>query len=236
MPITTIAGACRYQYGGSFIALQIITGSGTYIPSQGTISIEVSCIGSGGGAGGVQGAVLMKGASAGGGSGAFCRKYISPCAASYDYDVGRGGLGGDGPTPSAGTNGASTSFGGILTTSGGMASVSDVADSGASALTVLGGGPGLKASGGDFNSAGLPGGTAFNFATLGAAFASDYLSGAGGDRPGYGSGGAAIRGGSSDGNPGSGYGSGGGGAVTNDGTSRNGGAGADGVIIVVEYS
>lgn len=236
MSVTTITGAHGFQYGGGWIASKIITGTGTYTPSPGTSSIQVTCIGSGGGAGGVKGVILMKGASSGGGSGSFCSKYITPVAASYSYDVGLGGPGGDGATPNSGEDGSSTFFGGILTAPGGTSSSFVTADSGAAALTAIGAGPGTVGTGGDFNSAGLPGGTAFNFATLGVLFASDCVSGAGGDRPGFGSGGAAIRGGSSNGANGGGYGSGGGGATTNGVTSRDGGTGADGVILIAEYS
>lgn len=61
-------------------------------------------------------------------------------------------------------------------------------------------------------------------------------SGAGGVTILGGTGGAMQRGGSADGLAGQGYGAGGGGAMTNSATSRNGGAGADGVIIVTEFS
>lgn len=230
----TIQGQPSCPSSGAFMAMKILTGTGTYVPTPGTISIDVVCVGSGAGAGGILGVIAMKGVSPGGGAGSFCRKYITPVAASYTYEVGIGGPGGEGASAGEGEDGSNTFFGAVLTAPGGIHSVAGTADSGTSAVTILGGSAGSMATGGDFNSAGIAGGMAINLATL--ATSSDYVSGAGGDRPGFGTGGAAQRGGSADGLSGQGYGAGGGGAMTNGVTSRNGGAGADGVIIITEYS
>lgn len=237
MAITTIMGVA-FQYGGSLISLKILSGSGTYTPSAGCAMIDVTAIGAGGGGGGVKGVILLKGVSAGGSSGGFSRKLISPVVPGfgYAYSVGAGGAGGVGATPAAGADGGATTFGSVITCPGGTGAPGVTADSGVAAITYAGAGIGSPATGGDFNSAGMPGGMGWNFVTLGVAFGNDCVSGAGGDRPHYGSGGPSIRGGSSDGNAGGGYGGGGGGATTNGTTSRNGGAGADGVIIVAEYS
>lgn len=237
MAIQTVSGVAT-QYGGSLIAMRILSGSGTYTPSGNCNMIDVVAIGAGGGGGGVKGVILLKGVSAGGSSGGFSRKLISPVVPGlgYAYSVGAGGTGGAGASPAAGADGGSTTFGSVLTCPGGMGAPGVTADSGAAAITYPGAGIGAAATGGDFNSAGIPGGMGWNFVTLGLAFGSDCVSGAGGDRPHYGSGGPSIRGGSSDGNTGVGYGGGGGGATTNGVTARAGGAGMDGVIIVSEYS
>lgn len=201
------------------------TGAGTYTPTSGMVQCMVECLGGGGGAGGSAPASLA--CSPGGGSGGYCRKLYTAAqiGGSKALVVGAGGAGGVGAAN--GSNGADTTFNaGALTAGGGVGSVfTTVID------TDLGG-VGGSASGGDLNIAGTAGGLSMAGVATGNTIG---YSGIGANSI-YGSGGAAIRVKvSSNGNNGTGYGSGGSGASATNPNSRNGGSGADGIIIITEY-
>lgn len=221
--------------GGSLIVIKFLTGTGTYHPWAGTVSIDVICIGDGGGGGGVHGVLLKTGAAGGGEAGTYARKFITPVGTGYAYDVGVGGAGGLGLDSTGGGDGNGVNFGSnLIVAPGGQGAGTMTADSGLGAAMILGARSGQVATGGNFNEAGEPGGMAINLSTIGLSV--DYVSGCGGSRFGYGTGGASIRGGSSNGNAGTGYGSGGGGATSTGTAHRDGGSGAPGIIVIYEYS
>jgi hypothetical protein len=108
--------------GGTEMPSQLffITGSVTYTPSAGMVSVLVECVGGGGGGGaafGIAGAGNNS-AGGGGGSGGYSRGLFSAAevGASQPVTIGAGGAAG---ATGAGGPGGITSFGGLLTANGG---------------------------------------------------------------------------------------------------------------------
>lgn len=226
---SAVSGSAASQTG-RLIGFQVLTGSGTYVPTTGATAAYVTPVGAGAGAGGVPVAAgeLQSTAtvSSGGGGGAWASKYIAVLAASYAFAVGTRGTGGAiGSNP--GVNGGTTTFGSpaVLTAPGGTASLAGAASG------TMGGLGGALATGGDTNTKGMKGWPAVSGFTR--------ASGAGGSTP-WGTGGGATNaagGATASGEAGSGYGSGGGGAYSATASAgAAGGDGADGVILVWEYS
>lgn len=189
----------------------------TWTKPSGLKYIIVEVQGAGGGG---RGSTTDASENAGGGGGGYAKKLIAAATlgATETATVGTGGTGGDGATQVNGAAGGNSTF----TVSGG----STITGNGGSGSNTAEGGAGGSASNGDIN---IPGG-------------------GGGSAGGVSTGFSGFGGGSMFGNPtlapndideagitGQGYGSGGSGA-SNAGTSdRNGGSGANGVIIVTEY-
>lgn len=202
------------------------TGSGTYTRPAGISSILVECQGGGAGGGGITAAATTIAVASGGGGGGYCRKWYSAAASSYSYAVGAGGAGGVGATN--GTNGGNSTF--DVMTGGGGNGGALAGGIVASAVGITLGGGGGVATGGDLNSPGGSGGNGLNITTQTAA----------------GVGGASFWGHQSanqgattaNGSTSRPYGGGGGGALGGlaGGTTQNGAVGADGVIIVWEFS
>lgn len=207
--------------GGIAGRTQIFTASGNFTVPQGVVSVVVEVVGGGGGggasgdgsAGGVSGNV-----GGGGGAGGYGYKRISGLTPGSVIAVTIG-AGGVAPANSGGGIGGSSSFGGLITCTGG--------GGGTYGVTTLGlGGPGGTASGADLT---IPGGTG-GFA--GPNVTSVTLSDA--ERI-YSRGGVTGKGfgtvtWSGTGSAGQGYGSGGGGASGGSGTA--GGTGASGLVLV----
>lgn len=206
---------------GRLLNIQTFTSSGTYTKTAGTNSIEVQCQGAGGGGGGVNWTV-GQGAGGGGGGGGYGIYYgavTSPVAVT----VGVGGIGGIGSTSTPATAGGTSSFGAIISCTGGGLGDGMPSTSGSSGA---GGGRGGISSGGTVNGGG---GGAADVRVVDGIWTLTSM----GANSLYGGGGAA--GFSSNGSNAIGYGAGGGGAAA-DNASRDGGAGANGIVIVFEYS
>lgn len=213
---------------GAFIGTQVLTASGTYTPTAGTKTVRIELLGGGGGGGGVLASGGGRaGSGGGGGAGGYLIKTFSGVTGTYTVTVGAGGAGGVNGTN--GGNGGSTTFvngGTTYTAFGGtggtfMLAVNNAGDN------VAGGAGAVVSTNGDINGAGAPGlyGTSVNGA--------NGSSGNGGSTL-YGGGGVGISA-SGAGIAGAGFGAGGSGAFDIINTSRTGGAGKGGVIIIYEY-
>jgi hypothetical protein len=202
--------------GGGLQSVQVFTSDGTWTKPSGITKIVVEVVSGGGGGGAASVNSVIGG---GGGSGGYGKKLIDVTAiASETVTVGAGGAassGGDGGDGGTSSFGAHVSV--VSTFTGGIANgVASIPSGGAS-------------TGGDINVVGQRGnrGGSSSFAvTANGGDGASCIYGAGGRR--------GIAGGSGD--PGGGFGAGGGGGFRDTATTRNGGAGAAGVVIVWEYS
>lgn len=169
-----------------------------------------------GGAGG-PGVTTANSVTAGGSAGGYSEELLaaSVLGATETVTVGSGGRGGWGGTAENSVAGLSSSFGSLLSATGGALSSGNTP-----------GTPGTG-SGGDLN---LAGGYGFVGVTTGAAA---LTAGVGGSSQ-LGRGGYVANNGTQGGN-GSGYGSGGSGVGCTDGADKSGGAGMPGIVIVTEY-
>jgi len=94
-----------------------LTGSGTWIPPAGLKVLRVICIGGGGAGGGADITVAaVCSAGGGGGSGAFTERTLETIPAEVIWSVGVGGIGVSG---AIGNPGGTTDFGGLCTAGGG---------------------------------------------------------------------------------------------------------------------
>ncbi|WP_319461212.1 hypothetical protein [Micromonospora sp. RTP1Z1] len=102
--------------------VQAFTQSGTFKVPAGARWIRAYGVGGGGGGGGVTGAASGTGAAGGGGGGGYCESVWSAgeLPAEVQVTVGAGGAGG---AFGAGLNGGDTSFGGLWTAGGGLSAV-----------------------------------------------------------------------------------------------------------------
>lgn len=150
----------------------VITASGSFIPTVGAKSLEVTVTGGGGGGAGA-GAVANAGGTCGGGGGSVVHVFQSPLAASYPVTVGAGGAGGAGGAADGGV-GVSSSFGVLSATggeggqpvapsgrlrgvAGGVGSGGDLALRGGWSSSKAAGSDAFSLSGGSYWGGGLPG-------------------------------------------------------------------------------
>jgi len=199
--------------GGGALAKQTdvftLADNATYTAPANTQWVKVTCVGSGGGAVGSTGRRCT-----GGGGGGVAIKWLAMTAGqTLTYTL----LGGGAATVSSGSLTITTITGGA----GGAGTTTVYANSSTS------GPAGGTASGGDINITGGSGGTSYGSSTT----VATNFSGAGGDSPGFGSGGSALGSTAANGSAGTGYGGGGGGSH---GTNNNA-SGAQGVIIFEAY-
>lgn len=214
------------------VNLEFFQTSGTYTPPAGLIAALVICVGGGGGGGsaGTTAAAPAKSIGSGGGGGGVAISVLSAGAigASQAYTVGAGGAGGvTGPSGNSGSAGGATTFG-ALSGSGGIGG--NVANLSSAAVTIFGERAGGGATGGQIALSGGAGGGA---KTDGSSGTSGYGGAAlfGGQRAGT----FQSTGGSS-GLSGAPVGGGGSGAVNLGGqSSRVGGNGAAGAVIILEF-
>lgn len=203
----------------------LTSGSGNWSPAAATRYFIVELVGGGGAGGGCTGAASNCGLGSGGSGGGYaCKKYDAPLAASYAYAVGAGGAG---ASNAAGNDGNNSTFDTITAAAGKGGSVLAIGTSAVTTLpaTIAGGG----AVGGDLN---IPGGPCGAGIRLDGA---NGVSGAGGNSF-LGTGGAPRRTNAASA-AGSSYGSGGGGAFqAGSASARAGGNGANGIIIIHEFS
>ncbi|EKD7755881.1 hypothetical protein OSG00_000662 [Shigella sonnei] len=229
-----LTGGLGANIVGRLIGVKVITTSQTYTPSTGTKAIVAEVIGGGGGG---QGAGSVRVVGGGGGSGAYVKALITSLASSYAITIGSGGIGSASTAAGQQSNpGGTTTFGSIITCTGGLGGISDQTVAATTGSYCLAGGG--------------QGGTATTVATtgvdfiitqngsrgsFGAALHPNYLGGNGGVSPlGSGGRGGATAPADATFNA-SGYG-GGGGGNTSLSTAASGGNGSPGVVIVWEYA
>lgn len=194
----------------SLPTMQVFSSSGTFTVPTGITKVKVTVIGGGGGGGYSAGTSDPSGGGGGGGAAIKTISGLTP-GGTIAVTVGTGGAGG---TSGTGTAGGTSSFGTYCSATGGSGG-------GASSSNAASGGSGGVGSSGDLNIGGGGGGGAMSYVRNVAGAGGSSIMGGGGKGVGSSSSRSAEDGRS--------YGGGGGGAI-----SGNGGAGADGVVIV-EY-
>jgi len=220
-----------FPLGYAFLSRTVILqGTTTYTVPSGTRAILVQCQGAGGQGGGVVDAATNSAGGGGGGSGAYSEKLIlAPKLTAYTVAVGAGGTG---ASAANGNVGGDTTFDSpsVCTAKGGAGGLADTVTT--IGVGGLGGAGGASASGvGDVKHDGQPGGAGLRLA------AAQALGGFGAPSR-FGGGANSIK---TAGNGASAsslnYGGGGGGAVNlSSDANHDGGAGANGVIIVWEFA
>ncbi|HET8871269.1 MAG TPA: hypothetical protein VFM48_12565 [Aquabacterium sp.] len=228
---------------GRLIGVRVFgAGSYTYTPTAGTNAVLVEWVGGGGGGGAAITTTGNTGCIAGGGgSGGYARSFITSGFSGVTITVGAGGSGGAALSSNYGSNGGQTSFGSLVVVGGGYGGQG----TGFGLAEVwIGRTPGIggAATVGQIKSGGATGGWGMmqkNSVGRSGEGANSY----------FGGGGSAVLfyypsvTSAPNGKDGNGYGSGGsGGAYFYDGTFPpsseygGGGRGADGIVIVYEYS
>ncbi|MFS2112231.1 hypothetical protein ACCC88_21255 [Sphingomonas sp. Sphisp140] len=220
------AGAGGSGTAGGLIGIQTFTSSGTYTPSAGTASVVVELVGGGGAGGGSAATSGAQGAAgSGGSSGSYARARFTTGFAGVAVTVGTGGA----PTSAAslGNAGSASSFGALVTAPGGLGGNPGFATT--PGVIVGGTTPGPISTGGNLmNTAGNPGHHGFVLTT--------------GMVVGGNGGGSVFGGGGNGGGNGAGLNglapgaAGGGASGIAASAARNSGAGANGLVIVYEYS
>lgn len=201
-----------------------ITSSGTYTPTPGMRAAFVQVQAGGGGGGGSTGAGAGSAAGSGGSGGGYSEGYFlaAEIGGSQAVTIGSGGAGGANGS-SNGTAGTASSFGTLLTATGGSFGGS----TGNSTLIVRGAPPDGAGGGSGTTQNGQNGSIGTIFGTT-----STAVAGSGGSsRLGLG---GVGRNEGSNGFAGQGFGAGGAGAASA-AANQVGGAGAPGIVIVTEY-
>ena len=213
--------------GGAAPVTQVFTASGTYTPTADMVSCLAFVVGGGGGSGGT---TSNGDAGSGGGGGGGCAIELLSAAdigASQAVTIGAGGSGGT--SSNQGGTGGTSSLGALLSATGGVGSLT-----GNGGSTTKLGGVGGAGTGGDLNLTGEAGEPPYHYDGVSG---SEIISGRGGSSF-FGTGGegrALAVSGSAVGQPGNLYGGGAGGSLTDSATDRAGGAGAAGVVYIVEF-
>lgn len=217
-PIITGAGFIKN------VTKQVFTSGGTYTPTTGMVYCVIEAVAGGGGGGGANGAGAP---AAGGAAGSYSRSVITAATigSSQTVTIGAGGTAGANTGGTGGAGGA-TSVGSIITTNAGNGGVGSSSASGTSQVA---GGVGGTVGTGDITIAGGNGeGGSYVSATAGkSGNGASSLLGVGGFGF-YGLAASAPAAGSAA----SGYGAGGSGGF---GSSKLGGVGAPGLVIITEY-
>lgn len=209
--------------------IQVITSTGTYTAPAGLTYAFVELAGGGGGSGGCATTSAGNGsAGAGGGGGGYASKILSAATigASQSVTIGDGGTAGAAGANNGG-NGGTTSFGAIMSATGGA-----LGQGGAQSTATrpwIAGGVGGVGSGGDVNIAGQGGGWGFVCPTVGSGgFGGSSMLGGGAS--------STVTGTAIAGTAGPVYGGGASGASCGPSQTQQAGAvGGKGVCIVTEY-
>lgn len=224
-----IAGFAVLDY--RLIKVSILTGSGTWTPTNGCRAAYVECVGAGGQGGGAATSSTQVSVGGGGGGGAYAASWITGVSATVAYVCGAGGSGA--AAGATGTVGADTTWGATVVVAKGGAG-GGVMAAGTTLASQAGGAGGAAAScTGDLKVTGSIGDKGIRLSTTqgwsGDGGAAPYLGtvGANGVVSAVGTAGAAAVA--------TAYGSGGSGAATLS-TSAAGGAGAAGIIRVWEFA
>jgi hypothetical protein len=204
------------------------TSSGTFVKADypWLRAIRVKCVGAGGGGRGREAGDNQGG---GGGGGGYAEKFITDIAgldATVTVTRGNGGPGGIAASiPGNGTNGGTSSFGSLLSASGGQGCASTT------------GGAGGSGTGGDLNMSGNRGDADGSFSGL--IVAQQLRRGRGGDSPlgwGFGENYASAGGaGGAQGRDGINFGGGGSGGIAGS-SDQPGGSGSAGIVVVELYA
>lgn len=101
---------------GRLLNVRIFTASGSYTPTAGTNSVIVELLGAGGAGGGIPVSPSYGAGAPGGGGGGYGRKRITSGFSGVMVTIGTGGIG---VANNTGNNGGSSSFGSLLTCTGG---------------------------------------------------------------------------------------------------------------------
>lgn len=219
---------------GRLIGVQRFTSNGTYTPTSGTTRVVIEAVG-GGGAGGGAGTTGagQYSVGAGGASGSYSIALFTSGFSGLSVTVGSGGTG---VLAGTGNTGGATSVGTIITAPGGAGGGVVAATAGPvlagggipGAVGVITGGTTIKLSQGTHGGANLLS-TASTTTAYGPMGGASPVNGGAAGITANSDGSVAVTGA---------YGAGGGGASNNAslGTSRTGGAGTAGIVIVYEYS
>jgi hypothetical protein len=211
------------QAVGRLLNIQVLTASGTYVPTPGMNNARVRGGGGSGGSGGAAATSSTQTAAGGGtAAGSYFDAWLSAATIGASQSVTIGAAGAAGAAGGVGGAGGSTSFGALLAAGG-----SPGGPAGTAVLTTASGlnsagQPGAIASGGNIlNATGSP-------ATPGI-MSGGTIAGTGGSSP-FGAGGPVSS-------PGTGYSAGSGGSVNGiSSAAKVGVVGVQGVIIVEEYA
>lgn len=232
------SSAFRLVTPGLRTSLQVFTSSGTYTEPADLVGALVTSTGGGGGGGGADAssATDSYAAGGGGGAGATCVEYLaaSEIASTETVTIGAPGTAGSATSGTNGSAGGNTTFGALHTAAGGSGGTG--ANPGATTTTAGAGGAGGACTGGDINLTGGPGRTG---RPLSGPNSFIQVGGGDGGTGSWGSstsGGIASSSGATAGSAGASYGSGGGGAgLHTTTTGAAGGAGAGGIVTVLEF-
>lgn len=199
------------------IKKQIFTASGTYTPSTGMLYAIVEVVGGGAGGGGSSSGNSY---GTGGGAGGYGRSWLSAATigASQIVTVGGGSAGANSGGNSPAGNGGTSSFGSLISVTGGTGGNTNTAASNTFTVGPSGG----VSSSADVNNGGEAGDAGISFTSVNAkgGKGGNSLFGGGGKEGVGGPGSAAVA-----------YGAGGGGGAI----ASGGGAGGGGIIIITEF-
>lgn len=219
-----------FEAAGRVINVRVFTANTSFTPTPGTKAVDAFVQAGGGGGGAAQstGAGQMA-AGAGGGGGGWARKRITAGFAGASIVVGAGGAIGNGGNGGAGGN---SSFGAFISAVGGAGGSFGFSGP-TGTVSIQGSGPGGTASGGDYNGTGEGGLYAvYNAVTPTSGRGGGSYFGGG---PNWVTTSAALNG-ASLGIPFYGTGGSGGACGVSQPGAATGGAGVQGVCIVVEYA
>lgn len=213
---------------GRLINVQTFTASGTYTPTAGTKSVVVEVVGGGGAGGGTTASSASQASVAGGGGGgAYSKSRLASGFSGAAVTVGQGGTG---VTGGNGGNGGASSFGALLSASGGIGSPLAITYSTFPQFAGYGAGGSVGVGGNIVNAGGSYGTSGFMGNLTG------VVSGSGGGTT-LGGGANAVVSATANGNAGATPGAGGsGGSTLASGAAKSGGNGAAGIVIVYEYA
>jgi len=227
---STLLANLKTATTGRLLNVQTFTASGTYTPSPGTTRILLKGQGAGGGGGGALATAAGQiSVGIGGAAGSIGESFITSGFAGATVTIGAGGTAG---SIGAGGNGGSSTFGALMTLTGGTGGAAATA----AAVINSPGATCVAGSGGNIlNLAGQ------NSAQAACSFAAGFVVGSAGANSLYGGGGGAggtgVGASVSNGLPASGRGSGGGGSAAGAGVGGStGGTGAGGIFVVYEYA
>jgi len=214
---------------GRLTGVRVITSSGTYTPTPGTKNILVEVLGGGGGGGGAQAGNGFASFGAGGAAGSFAKGWFTNLLASYLVTIGAGGKGGGGTEN--GNSGGTTSFGSLISASGGNPGQTAAAGTDPYIMGSLG-------TSGTVTGGNVISNPSQNTGGFGFRLSASVCSGGTGSDSNYGRGGDAAASTNRAGRNATGKGAGGGGgrAVAQAGTPYVGGDGSDGIVLVWEFA
>jgi hypothetical protein len=212
---------------GSPLAVVVISATSVFTPTASATCAFFECWGGGGGGGGTsQGGAGSAAAGGGGGAGGYSAKFVAAITGSvYSITIGASGAGG--PAASSGGTGGSTLVSTVISAAGGVGGA--VMNASTFFLPVAGGAGGAVTTGGDINIAGNPGQPGLRGSGTSA------MAGNGGVGNKLGGGGLGAVADGAGGAAGPGSGAGGGGGMCSGGTSRAGGDGSVGCVVVTLY-